>query len=160
MDTGYVHDIIGHIRNNKDFMMWKYWLTSETILMRLLLKTSIIKSIIMITIAWLMILNNRWGFHQISRGPDVSAFCHDLFQRDIPRHCQDNNQQQERSWGCKNVSQNNNLEQKRSRGCKNSSQNNVPVILLVTSLLKLQMLLLVTSLTGYLMWLLMRTLVT
>jgi hypothetical protein len=79
MDTGYVHDIIGHIRNDKDSMMWKYWLTSETILMGLLLKTSIIKSIIMITITWPMILNNRWGFRQISRGPDASAFCHDLF---------------------------------------------------------------------------------
>jgi hypothetical protein len=87
MDTGYVHDIIGHIRNNKDSMMRKYWLTSETILMRLLLKTSIIKSIIMITMTWPMILNNRWGFCQIYRGTDASAFCHDLFQRDVPRHC-------------------------------------------------------------------------
>ncbi|KAL3822551.1 hypothetical protein ACHAXA_007662 [Cyclostephanos tholiformis] len=25
---------------------------------------------------------NRWGFRQISRGPDAGAFCHDLFQRD------------------------------------------------------------------------------
>ncbi len=47
------------------------------------------------------------------------------------------------------MSQNNNLQHERSWGCENSSQNNVPVILLVTSLLKLQMLLLVTSLTGY-----------
>ncbi len=160
MDTGYVCDIIGHIRNDKDFIMRKYWLTSETISMRLLLKTSIIKSIIMITMTWLMILNDRWGFRQISRGPDASTFCHDLFQHDVPRHCQNNDQQQERSWGCKNVSQNNNFQQERSRGCENTSQNNVPVILLVTSSLKLQMLLLVTSLTGYSMWLLMRTSVT
>jgi hypothetical protein len=160
MDTGYVHNIIGHIRNDKDSMMRKYWLTSETILMRLLLKTSIIKSIIMIPITWPMILNDRWRFRQISRGPDASAFCHNLFQRNVPRHCQNNNKQQERSWGCENVSQNNDLQQERSRGCKNSSQNNVPVILLVTSSLKLQMLLLVMSLTDYSMWLLMRTLVT
>ncbi len=160
MDTGYVHDIIGHIRNDKDSMMRKYWPTSETISMHLLLKTSIIKSIKMITITWPMILNDRWGFHQISRGLDASAFCHDLFQRDVLRHCQNNDQQQERSWGCKNVSQNNDLQQERSRGCKNLSQNNVPVILFVTSLLKLQMLLLVTSLTGYSMWLLMRTSIT
>jgi hypothetical protein len=160
MDTGYVQDIIGHIRNDKDSMMRKYCLTSETISMQLLLKTSIIKSIIMITITWPMILNDRWGFRQISRGPDAIAFCHDLFQRDIPRHCQNNDQQQERSWGCKNISQNNDLQQERSRGCENSSQNNVPVILLVMSLLKLQMLLLVTSLTGYSMWLLLRTSVT
>ncbi len=91
-----------------------------------------------------MILNNRWRFRQISRGLDASAFCHNLFQRDIPRHCQNNNQQQERSWGCKNVSQNNDLQQERSRGGENSSQNNVPVILLVTSSLR---------------WLLLRTLV-
>ncbi len=49
MDTGYVHNIIGHIKNDKDSMMRKYLLTSETISMQLLLKTSIIKSIIMIT---------------------------------------------------------------------------------------------------------------
>jgi hypothetical protein len=160
MDNGYVHDIIGHIRNDKDSMMRKYWLTSETILMWLLLKMSIIKSIIMITITWLMILNDRWGFRQISQGPDASAFCHDLFQRDVPRHCQNNNQQQERSWGCENVSQNYNLQQERSQVCENSSQNNVPVSLLVMSSLKLQMLLLVTSLTSYSMWLLIRTSVT
>ncbi len=160
MDTGYVHDIIGYIRNDKDSMMRKYWLTSETISMWLLLKTSIIKSIIMITITWPMILNYRWGFRQISREPDASAFCHNLFQCDIPRHCQNNDQQQERSWGCKKVSQNYDLQQERSQGCENLSQNNVPVSLLGTSSLKLQMLLLVTSLTSYLMWLLMRTLVT
>lgn len=27
---------------------------------------------------------NRWGFRQISRGPDAGAFCHELFQRDYP----------------------------------------------------------------------------
>jgi hypothetical protein len=160
MDTGYVHNIIGHIRNDQDSMMRKYWLTSETNLMWLLLKTSIIMSIIMITITWPMILNNRWGFRQISWGTDASTFCHDLFQCNVPRHCQNNNQQQERSWGCKNLSQNNDLQQKRSWGCENSSQKNVPVILLVTSSLKLQMLLLVTSLNGYSMWLLIRTSVT
>ncbi len=58
------------------------------------------------------------------------------------------------------MSQNNDLQQERSQGCENSSQNNVPMILLVTSSLKLQMLLLVTSLTGYSMWLLMRTSIT
>lgn len=30
---------------------------------------------------------NRWGFRQMSRGPDAGAFCHDLFQRDDPRLC-------------------------------------------------------------------------
>ncbi len=30
---------------------------------------------------------NRWGFRQISRGPDAGAFCHDLFQRDAPELC-------------------------------------------------------------------------
>jgi len=30
---------------------------------------------------------NRWGFRQISRGPDSGAFCHDLFQRDDPELC-------------------------------------------------------------------------
>jgi hypothetical protein len=30
---------------------------------------------------------NRWGFRQISRGPDAGAFCHDLFQRDDPNLC-------------------------------------------------------------------------
>ncbi len=30
---------------------------------------------------------NRWGFRQISRGPDSGAFCHDLFQRDVPELC-------------------------------------------------------------------------
>ena len=30
---------------------------------------------------------NRWGFRQISRGPDAGAFCHDLFQRDDPSLC-------------------------------------------------------------------------
>eukprot|EP00577_Skeletonema_sp_RCC1716_P014264 CAMPEP_0113373534 /NCGR_PEP_ID=MMETSP0013_2-20120614/1110_1 /TAXON_ID=2843 ORGANISM="Skeletonema costatum, Strain 1716" /NCGR_SAMPLE_ID=MMETSP0013_2 /ASSEMBLY_ACC=CAM_ASM_000158 /LENGTH=467 /DNA_ID=CAMNT_0000255481 /DNA_START=93 /DNA_END=1496 /DNA_ORIENTATION=+ /assembly_acc=CAM_ASM_000158 len=30
---------------------------------------------------------NRWGFRQISRGPDAGAFCHDLFQRDSPELC-------------------------------------------------------------------------
>ena len=30
---------------------------------------------------------NRWGFRQISRGPDAGAFCHDLFQRDTPELC-------------------------------------------------------------------------
>lgn len=30
---------------------------------------------------------NRWGFRQISRGPDSGAFCHDLFQRDAPKLC-------------------------------------------------------------------------
>ena len=30
---------------------------------------------------------NRWGFRQISRGPDSGAFCHDLFQRDAPELC-------------------------------------------------------------------------
>ena len=30
---------------------------------------------------------NRWGFRQISRGPDAGAFCHDLFQRDDPGMC-------------------------------------------------------------------------
>ncbi len=121
--------------------------------MRLLLKTSIIKSIIMITITWPMILN-RWEFRQISQGPDASAFCHNLFQRDVPRHCQKNNQQQERSRGYKNVSENNDLQQERSRGCKNSSQNNVPVILLLTSSLKLQRIM-----SSYSVWLFMRTLV-
>ena len=82
------HDakILANIRNNFDAASAK--------------KTSIIKSIIMITITWPMILNDRWGFRQISRGPDASAFCHNLFQCDIPRHCQNNNQQQERSRGC------------------------------------------------------------
>lgn len=30
---------------------------------------------------------NRWGFRQISRGPDAGAFCHELFQRDDPDLC-------------------------------------------------------------------------
>lgn len=30
---------------------------------------------------------NRWGFRQISRGPDAGAFCHELFQRDDPELC-------------------------------------------------------------------------
>lgn len=30
---------------------------------------------------------NRWGFRQISRGPDAGSFCHDLFQRDDPSLC-------------------------------------------------------------------------
>lgn len=30
---------------------------------------------------------NRWGFRQISRGPDAGAFCHELFQRDDPAMC-------------------------------------------------------------------------
>ena len=30
---------------------------------------------------------NRWGFRQISRGPDAGAFCHDLFHRDDPGLC-------------------------------------------------------------------------
>jgi len=30
---------------------------------------------------------NRWGFRQISRGPDAGAFCHELFQRDYPELC-------------------------------------------------------------------------
>lgn len=30
---------------------------------------------------------NRWGFRQISRGPDAGAFCHELFQRDAPELC-------------------------------------------------------------------------
>jgi hypothetical protein len=30
---------------------------------------------------------NRWGFRQISRGPDAGAFCHDLFQREDPGLC-------------------------------------------------------------------------
>ncbi|KAL7529359.1 hypothetical protein ACHAXR_006428 [Thalassiosira sp. AJA248-18] len=30
---------------------------------------------------------NRWGFRQISRGPDAGAFCHELFQRDDPNLC-------------------------------------------------------------------------
>lgn len=32
---------------------------------------------------------NRWGFRQVSRGPDAGAFCHDLFQRDDPGLCRD-----------------------------------------------------------------------
>ena len=31
---------------------------------------------------------NRWGFKQISRGPDAGAFCHELFQRDNIELCQ------------------------------------------------------------------------
>mmetsp|Transcript_17330 Transcript_17330/g.29881 ORF Transcript_17330/g.29881 Transcript_17330/m.29881 type:complete len:544 (+) Transcript_17330:214-1845(+) len=30
---------------------------------------------------------NRWGFRQISRGPDAGAFCHEMFQRDNPDLC-------------------------------------------------------------------------
>mmetsp|Transcript_16103 Transcript_16103/g.34033 ORF Transcript_16103/g.34033 Transcript_16103/m.34033 type:complete len:574 (+) Transcript_16103:173-1894(+) len=30
---------------------------------------------------------NRWGFRQISRGPDAGAFCHELFQREDPGLC-------------------------------------------------------------------------
>lgn len=30
---------------------------------------------------------NRWGFRQISRGPDAGAFCHEMFQRDDPNLC-------------------------------------------------------------------------
>lgn len=30
---------------------------------------------------------NRWGFKQISRGPDAGAFCHELFQRDDIELC-------------------------------------------------------------------------
>ncbi len=30
---------------------------------------------------------NRWGFRQMSRGPDAGAFCHDLFHRDDPGLC-------------------------------------------------------------------------
>jgi len=30
---------------------------------------------------------NRWGFRQISRGPDAGAFCHEMFQREDPALC-------------------------------------------------------------------------
>ncbi|KAL9183882.1 hypothetical protein ACHAXT_004738 [Thalassiosira profunda] len=30
---------------------------------------------------------NRWGFRQVSRGPDAGAFTHELFQRDQPQLC-------------------------------------------------------------------------
>jgi hypothetical protein len=83
----------------------------------------------------------------------ASTFCHDLIQRDISRHFQNNNQQQERSRACENVSQNDNLQQDRRKVNNSRGQNNVPVILLlVTSPLKLQ-----TIMSKYLMWLLMRT---
>jgi len=30
---------------------------------------------------------NRWGFRQVTRGPDAGAFHHKFFRRDEPRHC-------------------------------------------------------------------------
>jgi len=150
-----VHDILDNIRRhgiNEDSMTRKYWLASETMAMRLLLKMSIIKSIIMITVTWPMILKG-WRFRQMG----ASATCHDLIQCDVPRprHCPNNNQQQERNQACKNVSQNNDLQQERSQVNENRSQNKVPsILLLVTSTLTLH-----TIMSKYSMWLLMRTLV-
>ena len=136
MDAGFVHDILHIIMrhgNDEDSMTRKYWLASETMAMRLLLKMSIIKSIIMITVKWPMILKG-WRFRQMGAS---AIWCHDLIQHDVPRHCQKNNQQQERIRACMNVSQTDDLQQDRSQVNENRSQNNVPVILLlVTSLLK------------------------
>mmetsp|Transcript_13481 Transcript_13481/g.31838 ORF Transcript_13481/g.31838 Transcript_13481/m.31838 type:complete len:542 (+) Transcript_13481:226-1851(+) len=44
---------------------------------------------------------NRWGFRQASRGPEAGAFCHDLFQRDVPELCRGMVCQKSRKSKCK-----------------------------------------------------------